>query len=220
MRKIILATLLFFLWACKKNNRIEPIIFTFPAEKNDSITSQSKRVIQIEPDLNDTIFENNSFEQLQTSDTSFLLIWNSEEFRKAVKENSFYDINLMTRLYYAWKNDNFIALQYGCGENCWGAMIFPFRRESKAIEILYPFAYDIKNNLVIYLEKNQRDFSLIAENLISRENQIIDLKIECQIDLISSCVDSIHFKDKIFYLEWTVNDKTQNKLKRHIQINL
>lgn len=209
--------------SCEENNKSEPVKNTAKQVPTDSIKTNVFSEYLPENWTN-KYFDNGSYLTMETIatkavDSVVVIKWGNNEFERIMPDSVLKTL-LTRRLEYSRRNDKFIIMQYGCGMPCWAAVVLPLDKKSEIIQFDFPYDYDLKNDLVVYID-NSNSSNLLVENLITRKKQIIRLKPHCG-TFSGSCIDSLSLGNGELYYEWDIDadERTKNSKKHRVKLNL
>jgi hypothetical protein len=219
MKQLVLFSFVIFIISCNNSSKLK-----YPEVPKEEVLNNTPErfFVQYLPEhWKDTFFNDGSYLKMKAVASTVIIKWGNKKFENVAPDSIIESVRI-ERLSINWKNDNFIALSYGCGNPCWGGLILPLDKNAIANSFMYQYDYDQKNNLVARFDDDYE--TLIVENLKTHAKQLIMKRDStCESAFAGFCLDSISLKNKVLYYKWSTPDAfADNKKSKeyHIKIDL
>jgi|GEM_PF-4232305 len=122
---------------------------------------------------------------------------------------------------FKWENKDAIAIEDGCGSDCWYALLLPLDKTSPIMEYDHPFAYDADRSLIAYGAPSYggthpldiasydssgwQDTAIVVENFKTHMKRYFVAEDCHQTSLVCPfmCIDSVEFRGDSLYYRWS-----------------
>ncbi len=149
------------------------------------------------------------------NDSFYFLEWEDSSYKRTLPDTFYLDGRIPI---FRTENKNYVVLEQGCGSPCWVGIFLPTNNSGKPHLIHEYLDYDLKNNLVVYVDDTN---SIKILNLKTDEFEIHKTP-PCKSAFIGYCIDSISIRNKVLIYWWIpetyINSKNGIKKRELIKI--
>jgi hypothetical protein len=100
------------------------------------------------------------------------------------------------------ETSNFIVLKYGCGSECWGAIVLPKDKNLKGRDIMYPIQVDTAKDILVFCDYKSKGLTIELLNLNTNKKKTINLTENCDNNFPLSFLDSSAIEKDFLFLKW------------------
>ncbi len=145
------------------------------------------------------------------NDSTYTIKWGKEENLQILNKQFYCDAPAITKPNFVEEDENYIVMRFGCGTSCWGGIFLPIQEEESPETILYYYDYDLKNDLVAFLDSQAQTATISVLNLKTKQKYEYPIKPECESAIPTYCIDSISISNRELYYRWNPQTTVQSE---------